>query len=131
MGASGQATSTSSTAAAKRDDAVQCVSFSLDGVLLAASSDAALWSVSGDVLVRQLDGHASHMDAVSFSPDGQRHLSDGGDTVARVWRLATVEKVQHLEGYTWRTWAVAFAPDGVHPATAGRDQAVFHWSTAS
>ena len=42
--ASGQATCTSSTAAAAmRDDAVRCVSVSLDGVLLAANTDAALW----------------------------------------------------------------------------------------
>ena len=42
--ASGQATCTSSTAAAaKRDDAVRCVSVFTDGVLLAAISDAALW----------------------------------------------------------------------------------------
>jgi WD40 repeat protein len=107
------------------------VSVFLDGVLLAASSDGALWSVSGDVLVRQLDGHASHVDAISFSPDGQRLLSCGGDTVARVWRVATGEEVRHPEGHTWWIWAVAFAPHGVHAATAGRDQAVFLWSTAS
>ena len=105
--------------------------FSLDGVLLAASSDGALWSVSGDVLVRQLDGHASHVDAISFSPDGQRLLSCGGDTVARVWRVATGEEVQHPEEYTWWIWTVAFAPEGEHPATTGRGQAVFLWSTAS
>ena len=114
-----------------RDDAVRCVSVFLDGVLLAANSDAALWSVSGGVLVRQLDGHASHADAISFSPDGQRLLSCRGETVARVWRVATGEKVRHLEGYTWWIWAVAFASDGVHPVTTGRDQADFFWSTAS
>ena len=114
-----------------RDDAVRCVSVFLAGVLLTAISDAALRSVSGGVLVRQLDGHASHVDAISFSPDGQRLLSCGGDTVARVWRVATGEEVRHPEGHTWWTWAVAFASDGVHPATADRDQAVFLWSTAS
>ena len=59
-----------------------------------------------------LEGHASPVYSVAFSPDGSRLASGSDDQTVRVWNIATGQVEQTLEGHSATVWSVAFSPDG-------------------
>src|SRR5439155_14768687 len=66
------------------------LAFSPDGKLLAAGYDelVLLWDVATGKERATLSGHRGAVQAVSFSPDGKRLLSQSEDGTALVWDVA-------------------------------------------
>jgi WD40 repeat protein len=90
--------------------------FSQDGHLLAASSLEGvirLWDTSSLEPVNELRGHLIGVNAVVFSPDGQRIASGSqGDEAVKLWDVSTGEEVATLEGEGLITDGLIFSPDG-------------------
>ena len=77
-----------------------------------------LWDALTGAHVRTLEGHASWVSSVAFSPDvGRLPVGVGGlrwewDEAVRLWDAVTGAHVRTLEGHTSEVSSVAFSPDG-------------------
>jgi WD40 repeat protein/tRNA A-37 threonylcarbamoyl transferase component Bud32 len=91
---------------------------------------------TGTLAVRKVDtgeevararGFRGLMYQVRFSQDGRHFLTNGSDTVARLWRTATCEPAgPPLHHHNFCRQA-DLAPDGVHVVTAASDQVIRLW----
>ncbi len=59
-----------------------------------------------------LRGHKGSVDAVAFSPDGQRLASAGEDKTVRIWDLSAAKEIFAFREHSDRVFCVAFSPDG-------------------
>ena len=84
-------------------DAVNSVSFSPDGRILASgSSDRSvkLWDVESGEVIHLLRGHYNWVNSVSFSPDGTKVASGSWDKTVKLWDVTSGECLQTLEGHS-------------------------------
>ncbi|MEG4197277.1 nSTAND1 domain-containing NTPase [Microcoleus sp. Pol12A5] len=109
-------------------DAVQNVSFSPDGQMLATASydrTVKLWRRDGS-LVKTLSGHTDAVISVCFSPDAKMIASGSLDEV-RLWDSnGKLVRVIHAHKNNWVP-GISFSPDGKIIATASGDRTVKLW----
>ena len=72
-------------------------------------------------------GHAGHVTAVAYAPDGATLATGGDDGTVRIWDARTGQQQHQLTGHTGPVTAVAYAPDGATLATGGDDGMVRIW----
>jgi RNA polymerase sigma factor (sigma-70 family) len=80
-----------------------------------------------------LKGHTGAVNAVAFSPNGQRVATAGADQTARIWDAATGKEVRAFNGHTLPVAGVAWEADGEHLITvagkfAGAGGEVRRWN---
>lgn len=117
---------------------VTALSFSQDDSTLASGDGRAphennsyeaqirLWDVASGRLVKQFTGHLNGIHCLSFSPDGRRLVSAGGDGKTRLWEIATGQRLAQLFGEDGRKF-VKFAPDGKAILVAGERGELAVW----
>ena len=132
---------------------VDTAEMSPDGMLLATGGrdkTVKLWHVETQQCFQTLSGHIGRILSLTFSPDGTRLVSGGGDNwemrknadgttssfssgdspvdrTAKVWEVATGENIATLEN-SGMVRGVAFSPDGKCLAT-GTTKTVTLWCT--
>jgi WD40 repeat protein len=75
-----------------------------------------------------LEGHTGKIEAVVFSPDGDRLATCGTDSTAKIWDAASGKLLADLKGHTNTVFRVAFDPkDKSRVATASADGTVRVW----
>ena len=62
--------------------------------------------------VHTLKGHTDRISGLSFSLDGRRLASSGGDQTIRIWDAASGKESLALHGQPRHLGGVAFSPDG-------------------
>jgi WD40 repeat protein len=77
-----------------------------------------------------LDGHASLILWVEFSPDGRRLATVGVDGKAKVWDAFSGEELFTLAGHTGPILGMDFSPDSSRLATGSFDGSVRIWDLA-
>jgi WD40 repeat protein len=108
--------------------------FSADGKTLAGGDNTSvrLWDAATGQ-PRDDFGHNYHVDAVAFSPDGQR-LATGAaytDPILRIWDPLTGKNTAQLRGHTGGIEVVAYSPDGQVLASGSQDGTVRLWDAGS
>jgi WD40 repeat protein len=122
---------------------VTCLAFSPNGRFLASGSwdrTARLWRLGPPGKGRAprtarptatLRGHASPLDHLAFSPDGQTLATTSWDKTVRLWDVTTGRELATLEGHASGTAEVAFSPDGRTLASSSWDGVVKLWNLAT
>jgi eukaryotic-like serine/threonine-protein kinase len=114
---------------------VNALAFSPDGKTLAVAadfrnSDIDLWDVETQRKVHRLEGHAAHVTALQFTPDGGRLISASADQTVRIWDLASKECLDVLRGHRQEVWRVKLLPDGKTLVSGAKDGTVSIWDTS-
>jgi WD40 repeat protein/transcriptional regulator with XRE-family HTH domain len=118
---------------------ITSITFSRDGTRLATTSldgTARVWEVSTRKTLRVF---STGRNAVAFSPDGTRLVTDGCEVSssrasscgAVVWDVSTGEKLLTLGRSIFGLGAVVFSPDGTQIATARLDGTAQVWDSTS
>jgi WD40 repeat protein/tetratricopeptide (TPR) repeat protein len=114
--------------------AVDAVTFSPDGRVLATGSDktARIWHAAtghpGPTMTHE--GRMAVVISLAFNPDGRQLATAGSDGTARIWVAAIGQELLKLIHGDW-VRAVAFSPDGRALATASDDKTARIWDAAS
>jgi WD40 repeat protein len=89
---------------------------------------AQVWDLRSGALQRKLaDAHWRSVQSVSFTPDGRRLASAGGDCEVLFWDLEAGEVTSVLEPHRSYGGSVAISPDGKWLAFGGYDFSVRIW----
>jgi WD40 repeat protein len=75
--------------------------------------------------------HGNEINAVAFSPDGERLATASKDRTVKIWDLGNGHEILTYTGHTDFVIALAFSPDGKQIASAGADKAIRIWDAAS
>jgi WD40 repeat protein len=114
------------------------VTFSPDGSRIAIANTAgfsegwtSIWdAVTGQMLLT-LPRQNSHVDSVSFSPDGAHIVTTSNDQTVRIWDAYNGKEVLTLYGYTINVTNAAYSPDGTRIATVILDSHIRIWDAAT
>ncbi|MFO1500400.1 MAG: serine/threonine-protein kinase [Verrucomicrobiota bacterium] len=110
-----------------------CLTFSLDGKLLAAgyrfSNVVRVWNIShvqtNYLLTNKNSG--TWVDSLAFSSDGNKLASACHDGSIHLWDLATRQVIKTLAGHSSWIPTIAFSPDDKMLASASTDHTVKLW----
>ncbi len=76
-------------------------------------------------------GHGKSVNSASFSPDGNRIVTAGGDHTAKVWDSGTGFELKTLSGHKNLVSSATFSPDGSRIVTASWDRTAKVWDGAT
>lgn len=71
------------------------------------------------------------VNGIAFSPDGERIVTGGSDSTAKVWDASDGHLVLDLRGHTDRITSICYSPDGIHIASASEDGTARQWDAAT
>lgn len=111
---------------------VTCVTFSPDGGALVGGEGwpeyaVRIWDVATGAQRYALTGHTDWVEAIAFSPDGERLASASWDATIRLWDTGTGTHKQTLTGHTGGVGSVSFSPDGQTLASGSMDSSIRLW----
>ena len=113
-------------------NAVQCLSYSPDGMRLALSFNftTVLLDTATGKQTLTLEGHRFGINAMSFSPDGTRLASAGGGSIV-LWDAATGREISKFTIKKEQISSAVFSPDGSRLASGSQDGTIKIWNVSN
>lgn len=97
--------------------------------VLAGTSEIEIRAAADGKLISSLKHEAGvAINALDFSPDGERCATSLADGTVRLWDTASGAMTQRFEGHSDRVRRLRFSPDGGRLASAGRDFIIQVWN---
>jgi Flp pilus assembly protein TadD len=90
-----------------------------------------VWEAASGRELLTLKGHSDKIEAVAFSPDGQRIVTGSQDGTAKVWEAASGTELLTLKGHSDSICAVDFSADGQRIITGSWDATAKVWEAAT
>src|SRR5260221_512537 len=81
--------------------------------------------------VRVIQGYATSLFDIDWSPDGTQLVSGGTNTLVTIWDVAGGTSPSVLRGHRWIVHGVAWSPDGRLLASSGWDNTIGLWDAAT
>jgi WD40 repeat protein len=78
-------------------------------------------------MIQTVQGHGDALVAATFSADGRRILSAGGDCTVRVWDATTLEPIHTFRGHRGPIRCLAISSDGKFLVSGSTDRTVKVW----
>ncbi|KAH9888061.1 hypothetical protein C8Q73DRAFT_794488 [Cubamyces lactineus] len=78
-----------------------------------------------------IEAHARRVQAVAYSPNGQRIVSCSEDATIKLWDARTGARLHVLEGHTARVCCVVFSPSGKELLSSSDDLTVKLWDATT
>jgi WD40 repeat protein len=127
------------------------LSFSADGKRIVSGDDdissddkpqgrIKIWDVASGKLLRALSGHPAGENSVefpggaqsvSFSADGKKILSGGGEGAIKLWDAASGKLIRSIDSRHGAVYTVKFSLDGSSIISSGVDGTMRFWNSAS
>ena len=110
------------------------IDFSPDGkYIVSVSSDTVfLWDVINGKCLDTLIGHNGMVNAVAFSPNGERIVSGAKDGTVRIWNSAAGKLFRRqLIGHSDEVHTVSFSPDGKRIVSGSEDKTIRIWDVTT
>ncbi len=105
----------------------------LDGLIASGGADQTVrfWDSRTGQCLKTLQGYASFVLNVAFSPTDCLLASSSADHTIKLWNLHTHQCVNILRGHRQWVWSVVFSPDGKILASTSFDHTVKLWDVAT
>ena len=105
----------------------------LDGLIASGGADQTVrfWDSRTGQCLKTLQGYASFVLNVAFSPCDRLLASSSADHTIKLWNLETRQCVNILRGHRQWVWSVVFSPDGKLLASTSFDHTVKLWDVAT
>jgi len=107
------------------------LAYSPDGlrIVIAGDKSLKLWDPSTDRVTVGFEGHASYVNCVIFSTDGNRVIA-GSDNL-KAWQAGTGREILTYKGHTSYVNCVAASPDGTRIVSGSFDNTLRVWEEAT
>jgi WD40 repeat protein len=109
--------------------------FNADSTLLACAvgsgdypGEVVVWDVKTGQERFRLTGHASGVNGVAFTRQGDRLASGSYDGTIKLWNLQTGQETFQFKAHQGSSNGLAFSADGRYLASAGEDRLVHIWT---
>jgi WD40 repeat protein/basic membrane lipoprotein Med (substrate-binding protein (PBP1-ABC) superfamily)/DNA-binding SARP family transcriptional activator len=109
------------------------VSFRPDGKVLVVGDcqgSVSIISMANGETLHEFGAHTGPVDAVAFSPDGERFVTLGADHHAKLWDANTLDLQLTLLGHRAPLYGAGFSPSGSRLVTSSEDGTARVWNVA-
>lgn len=116
------------------NDAINAVSISPNGKLLATASDdatAMVWDAFTGEFLCEYTKHSDRVEDIEFSPDGKNIATASADNDIHLWNAQTGDGIHMMVGHTRGAYGVSFSPDGKYLASSSSDMSFRVWHIAT
>ncbi|MHC4626231.1 MAG: protein kinase domain-containing protein [Planctomycetota bacterium] len=125
-----------------QDEKIHAIDFSPDGRHIVSASGPAMgkspkdntvriWDARTGETLKVLRDHTDTVEAVTYSPKGDKIISGSRDGTVRLWDPETCEVLGNLTGHSDRVTSVICSPDGKQIASGSWDGMIKLWNIVS